>query len=707
MLISSFLGMIFIVVYKYFSWIRIRAIDLADDCIPSSNNNNEAFMMNKRQFTAAAPDRLSHRISRWLSPIIFGSFLLGCTSSIAQSTNQIEVRMQGTAGSESVSLQVGGTTVNTWTTSTALSSYTASTSLSGDVRVVFTNDATGRDVRVDYIVVNGVIRQAEQQAVNTAYYANGRCGGGGNSEQMHCNGYISFGNVGAPVTTSSSAVANSSTASACANTGQQCNWYGTNYPLCVTTQSGWGYENNRSCISRTTCTSQPSPYGVVGANNCPTSSAISVSSSSVAVTPSSSPIVSSLSSSSRSSVATIPSSSSTSSIGNNDPLQPTGVENSGAGCFIPALTPYANLTANVALPDPFRSMNGDRISSKFDWTCRRTEVSKQAQFYELGEKPEPSTASVSAFASGNTIAVSVQANGQSISFNATVQYPSTGTAPFPAVIGVGGSSLNNNGLLSRGIAVINFPNNDIAEQTNGSSRGKGKFYTLYGSNHGAGAMTAWAWGVSRLIDALGKTPGARIDAKRLGVTGCSRNGKGALIGGALDERTMLAIPQESGSGGSAAWRVSDAQKSNGQNVQTLSQIVTENVWFRSNFSQFGSTATRLPFDHHQVLGMVAPRALLVLENTDQEWLGNVSTYTSAVAAREIWTALGVADRMSVSQLGGYSHCVFPSSQQAVLDAFVDKFLKNTGSGNTSIVRTSGSYSVDRARWINWTTPALQ
>ncbi|MEN0039383.1 MAG: dockerin-like protein, partial [Cellvibrio sp.] len=442
------------------------------------------------------------------------------------------------------------------------------------------------------------------------------------------------------------------------------------------------------------------PYGVVGGNNCPVSSVVpSSSSSSVVIAPSSS--------SRSSAVVTVPSSSSASSTGNNDPLQPVGVENSGAGCFIPALASYANLTANAALPDPFRSINGNRITSKYDWTCRRAEVSKQAQFYELGEKPEPSTATVSASASGNNITVNVQANGQSISFNATVQYPSTGSAPFPAVIGVGGSSLNNSGLLSRGIAVINFPNNDIAEQTNGSSRGKGKFYTLYGSNHGAGAMTAWAWGVSRLIDALEKTPGARIDVKHLGVTGCSRNGKGALIVGALDERIALTIPQESGSGGSAAWRVSDAQKSAGQNVQTLSQIVTENVWFRSNFSQFGSTATRLPFDHHQVLGMVAPRALLVLENTDQEWLGNVSTYTSAVAGREIWSALGVADRMSVSQLGGYSHCVFPSSQQAVLDAFVDKFLKGSGSGNTSIVRTSGSFSVDRARWINWTTPNLQ
>ncbi len=47
------------------------------------------------------------------------------------------------------------------------------------------------------------------------------------------------------------------------STGQNCNWYGTRYPLCVTTQSGWGWENQRSCISRSTCTTQPAPYGIV------------------------------------------------------------------------------------------------------------------------------------------------------------------------------------------------------------------------------------------------------------------------------------------------------------------------------------------------------------------------------------------------------------------------------------------------------------
>nr|1E8R_A Chain A, ENDO-1,4-BETA-XYLANASE [Pseudomonas fluorescens]1QLD_A Chain A, XYLANASE [Pseudomonas fluorescens] len=45
---------------------------------------------------------------------------------------------------------------------------------------------------------------------------------------------------------------------------QQCNWYGTLYPLCVTTTNGWGWEDQRSCIARSTCAAQPAPFGIVG-----------------------------------------------------------------------------------------------------------------------------------------------------------------------------------------------------------------------------------------------------------------------------------------------------------------------------------------------------------------------------------------------------------------------------------------------------------
>jgi endoglucanase len=99
-----------------------------------------------------------------------------------------------------------------------------------------------------------------------------------------------------PSSSTSSSSLRSSSTSACSAV-QQCNWYGSQYPLCATTQSGWGYENNKSCISRATCTSQPSPYGVAGGASCPVSSS-SLRSSAIS---SSSSVLSSVRSSSSSS----------------------------------------------------------------------------------------------------------------------------------------------------------------------------------------------------------------------------------------------------------------------------------------------------------------------------------------------------------------------------------------------------------------------
>ena len=125
------------------------------------------------------------------------------------------------------------------------------------------------------------------------------------------------------------------------------------------------------------------------------------------------------------------------------------------------------------------------------------------------------------------------------------------------------------------------------------SRGAGAFYNLYGSSHPAGVLMAQTWGVSRIIDVLEDNPDIGIDPTRVGVTGCSRNGKGALIAGAFDARIALTIPQQSGSGGSACWRISEWQKSQEQDVQTLSHACQEQPWFRASLPS-GSTGARRP-----------------------------------------------------------------------------------------------------------------
>src|SRR6185436_11181521 len=209
----------------------------------------------------------------------------------------------------------------------------------------------------------------------------------------------------------------------------------------------------------------------------------------------------------------------------------------------------------------------------------RAEISAQIQLYELGPKPAKPT-TVTGAVNDNLLTVSATEGGRSVSFSAPITRPANAAAgAIPLLITVGGSSLADV-FSSRGVATLTFDNGAMGAQNGGNSRGQGTFYDLYGNTHEAGSMIAWAWGVSRIIDALEATPAANIDPKRIAVSGCSRNGKGALVIGAFDERIRLTVVQESGAGGSASWRISQAQMdayratvnpnpSGGQGIQTL------------------------------------------------------------------------------------------------------------------------------------------
>lgn len=105
----------------------------------------------------------------------------------------IVVRALGIVGDEIINLEVDGVVVKEWTLTTANADYTATGNVNGVIRVNYTNDdGNNRDVTLDRITVEGVVYEAEDQTINTAYYANGSCGGGSNSQLMHCSGYVEF-----------------------------------------------------------------------------------------------------------------------------------------------------------------------------------------------------------------------------------------------------------------------------------------------------------------------------------------------------------------------------------------------------------------------------------------------------------------------------------------------------------------------------------
>jgi peptidoglycan/xylan/chitin deacetylase (PgdA/CDA1 family) len=108
-------------------------------------------------------------------------------------TGTITVRARGTAGGEQIQLVVNNSTVATWTLTSSYQNFSANNAATSNILVRFINDASGRDVQVDYLIAGGTTRQAENQTYNSGVYQNGACGGGnGHSEWLHCNGAIGF-----------------------------------------------------------------------------------------------------------------------------------------------------------------------------------------------------------------------------------------------------------------------------------------------------------------------------------------------------------------------------------------------------------------------------------------------------------------------------------------------------------------------------------
>lgn len=346
------------------------------------------------------------------------------------------------------------------------------------------------------------------------------------------------------------------------------------------------------------------------------------------------------------------------------------------------------------LPDPFAWSDGSGRSTLFeDWSRRRMEIGAEIQHYEIGEKPARPD-SITADFSDDTLTVWINVNGEQLILKSQVVLP-VGEGPFPAVIGIGmgSGSLPADLFSSRNIAQITFNFSQVMAWQ--QKRGEEPINRLYPDLVHMGAYSAWSWGVSRLIDGLelvaDKLP---VDLHRLAITGCSFAGKMALFAAAFDERIALTIAQESGGGGAAAWRVSETLGE----VETLGR--TNFVWFMESLSQFSDDVNKLPYDHHELMAMVAPRALLVLGNPDYEWLAEESGFISSKAAKRVWETFGIEDRFGFSIVADHGHCMLPDVQRPEVEAFIDKFLMGDKTANTIV--EIHPYSEEKvASWMDW------
>ncbi len=146
------------------------------------------------------------------------------------------------------------------------------------------------------------------------------------------------------------------------------------------------------------------------------------------------------------------------------------------------------------------------------------------------------------------------------------------------------------------------------------------------------AISAWAWGLSRMLDVLSSEEA--IDCSKVMVTGHSRLGKTALWAGANDQRFSVVVSNDSGHGGAALFR-----RCLGENVEVL--VTHFPHWFVSSFDQYINKDAELPFDQNFLLSLIAPRGLCIGSATEDLWADPKGEFLAGVYASEVWRLFGV------------------------------------------------------------------
>ena len=380
------------------------------------------------------------------------------------------------------------------------------------------------------------------------------------------------------------------------------------------------------------------------------------------------------------------------------------------------------------LPDPFTFFAGTKVQSLADWTTRRTEIKNLMQYYEFGYMP-PAPQSVTAVSTAGTsgtqayksVAVTVTDNGKTASFTPVLYLPTTGTPPYPVIVeedifASAAFSPPNSAFLQGGYAVLSIPTSDYPQYgfpgvASDDGNHTGTFFNLYpyvldtaGDDHGV--LLAWAWGASRGVDALqylaahDPNYAGLLNLNKLVVTGYSRYGKAALLAGVMDTRFMVTAPGGAGSSGPTPyrydsfgnrpfrstfgnvypWGVSTGAEVMGDHVrhQThnsnemirrfLNDIVPAAVEQRMYQTNTWGYGQRLPYDHHEEVSLIAPRAV-VIDATNNDYADNAEGDAIGFeASKAVFQFLGAPQNLALDlDLGNTGHGLTPAQAQHIVN----------------------------------------
>jgi hypothetical protein len=152
-----------------------------------------------------------------------------------------------------------------------------------------------------------------------------------------------------------------------------------------------------------------------------------------------------------------------------------------------------------------------------------------------------------------------------------------------------------------------------------------------------GALRAWGWGASRLLDYLETDPA--VDAKQVGIEGLSRYGKAALVTMAYEPRFAIGFIGSSGQGG-----VKIMRRNFGEMVENVASS-GEYHWMCGNFLKYAGPLTPddLPVDAHELVALCAPRPVFISVGSlkvEGTWIDAVGNFLGGAHASPVYELLG-------------------------------------------------------------------
>lgn len=330
----------------------------------------------------------------------------------------------------------------------------------------------------------------------------------------------------------------------------------------------------------------------------------------------------------------------------------------------------AKLEAVEALPDPFTFFNGDAVKTAPDWSKRSLEISNLFQYYMYGVMPDTSDEVVTYKIDGSNMNITVEKGGKSITYPVVFSLPdkskvSMPKGGYPVLIAFGWLTQTQYAN-DHGYATITLDTSLIAADDTSRT---GVFYDLYPYGtiwkEQTGALMAWTWGVSKIIDALenGASADLNINASNTILTGVSRWGKAAAVAGAFEKRIKVTAPSCSGSGGMASFRYKSEGKSYDYSSigNTAPYIMTANEplsslqssgerqWFNDMFLKF-KDITYLPFDQDLLASLCAEKDRYLFITGSylyEDWTNPPGMWLTYLASKKVFDYLGLSDNIAI------------------------------------------------------------